>query len=111
MGKRRPVPTPAGHQQCHQCLAMKPVGDFEPCRHRPCGIKATCRPCLSALREDREGLRQVIAESVARMETRERAPTIVPDYQPPLSPIPEQDRKTDEYFRQLDAQRRRARLR
>ncbi|QCB56314.1 hypothetical protein E5675_19015 [Sphingopyxis sp. PAMC25046] len=51
MGKRRPVPTPEGHQQCHQCLAMKPVSAFEPCDYRPAGIKATCRPCLVADRE------------------------------------------------------------
>lgn len=51
MGKRRPVPTPDGHQQCHQCLVIKPHAAFEPCDYRPAGIKATCRPCLTADRE------------------------------------------------------------
>lgn len=110
MGKRRPVPTPPGHQQCHQCLVIKPFADFEPSRDRPCGIKSRCRPCLHEYREDREGMRRAIEESVARIDARQYAPTIDPDYRPPLSPIPEAKRKTDEHFRRIDAQRRRMRL-
>ncbi len=110
MGKRRPVPTPEGHQQCHQCLAIKPHADFEPCRWRVIGIKATCRPCLQEAREDREGVARAIEESVARIDAKQYAPTIDPNYVPPL-PVPEADRKTDEYFRRVDAGRRQHRLR
>lgn len=109
MGKRRPVPTPEGHQQCHQCLVVQPCENFEPSRDRACGIAARCRPCLAAFRADRAAFRQVIEESAARMIAREGAPQIVPDYEPPKL-IPESQRKTDDYFRRIDAQRRRMRL-
>lgn len=110
MGKRKPVPTPEGHQQCHQCLVVQPWENFEPSRDRACGIAARCRPCLAAFREDRAAFRQIIEESVARMIAREGAPQIVPDYVPPTEPIPESERKTDDYFRRIDAQRRHMRL-
>lgn len=107
---RRPVPTPEGHQQCYQCRAVKPYADFEPSEDRVCGIKSRCRPCLLAYREDREGLRRAIEESVARIDARQYAPTPAPAYRPPLGPIPEAERKTDEFFRRLDFSRRRMRL-
>lgn len=110
MGKRRPVPTLEGHQQCHQCLAIKPYADFDPSRDRACGIKSRCRPCLRAFREEREGVRMIVEESAARIDAFQYAPTIVPDYKPLLSPIPESERKTGEYFRGIDAMRRRKRL-
>jgi len=66
MGKRKPVPTPEGHQQCHQCLAIKPHADFEPCDWRPVGIKATCRPCLVSDREVAAYLRRIHAEGYLR---------------------------------------------
>lgn len=110
MGKRRPVPTPEGHQQCHKCLAIKPHVDFESCDWRPIGIKATCRPCLQEAREDREGVARAIEESVARIDARQYAPTLASEYKPPSRPIPEAERKTAEYFLRLDAARRRLRL-
>lgn len=66
MGKRRPVPTPAGHQQCHQCLVIKPHATFEPCNYRPVGIKATCRPCLMADRRAAALVREMQAEAYRR---------------------------------------------
>lgn len=66
MGKRRPVPTPPGHQQCHQCLAMKPHADYEPCDYRAVGIKATCRPCLVADRAAAAEVRRIQAEGYQR---------------------------------------------
>lgn len=66
MGKRRPVPTPPGHQQCHQCLVIKPHADFEPCDYRPAGIKATCRPCLTADRLAAAYLKRMLDEGYRR---------------------------------------------
>lgn len=107
MGKRRPVPTPAGHQQCHQCLVTKPHADFEPCDYRPAGIKATCRPCLVADREVAAGLRQWHDD----ISERQYAPTVVLDYEAPTKPVPEPERKSEEHFRRIDAHIRRMRLR
>lgn len=107
MGKRRPVQTPEGHQQCHQCRVIKPHADFEPCNWRPAGIKATCRPCLEADREAAAEARAILEG----LEAIQYAPTPATDYKPRLEPIPEAYRKTDEYFRRVDAVRRQARLR
>lgn len=110
MGKRRPVPTAAGHQQCHQCLIIQPHENFEPSRDRACGIAARCRPCLAAFREDRAAIRQILEESVAGIDALQYAPTPAPTDRPPLRPIPEAQRKTDGYFLRVDALRRRLRL-
>lgn len=106
MGPRSPVPTADGRQQCSQCGTFKPVTDFEPARHRACGITAMCRGCLKRAR--------VAGAELRRMQDawseRQYAPTPVADYKPPLDPIPEAHRKTEDHFRAIDAQRRRMRL-
>lgn len=110
MGKRKAVPTPEGHQQCHQCLVVQTCENFEPSRDRACGIAARCRPCLAAFREDRAAIRRIIEESAARIGAFQYAPTPAQADRPPLRPVPEAERKTDDYFLRVDALRRRMRL-
>lgn len=108
MGKRRPVPTPAGHQQCHGCLVIKPLEDFEPSRDRACGIAARCRPCLKEFREDRVACREIVEQSAARIYELQYRST--PAIGPPLEPRLPSITKTAEHFRAIDAIRRRQRL-
>lgn len=108
MGKRRAVPTPHGHQQCHQCLAMKPLADFESSRTRAIGVAASCRPCLTRYRAERAEVRQAIAESIARMDAAQSRSNV--SIQPPLERLLPQELETDDYFRRVDAARRRERL-
>ena len=108
MGKRRPVPTPDGHQQCYRCLAMKSLADFEPSRERAVGVAASCRPCLTRYRAERAEVRQIVAESLARMDAAQyRSNGAI---QPPLKRLLPHEWKTAEYFRGVDAVRRRQRL-
>ncbi len=104
MAKRGNLPTPDGRQQCRECQIVKPIADFEPARHRACGITAGCRKCLARERE----VLAILKAAHDEWTERHYAPTIVPDYQP--EPIPEEDRRTAEYFRGVDAARRRERL-
>ena len=108
MGKRRAVPTPDGHQQCHRCLAMKPLADFEPSLERAVGVAASCRPCLTSYRAERAEVRQIIAESIARMDAAQSRFNGV--IRPPLERLLPHELETDDYFRRVDAARRRERL-
>lgn len=109
MGKRRAVPTPDGHQQCHRCLAMKPLADFTSSRRRANGIEASCRPCLNGRRRERAEVARIVAESIARMDAaaESRSNGAI---QPPLERLLPHELETDEYFWRVDAARRRERL-
>ena len=55
-------------------------------------------------------MRQIGEESAARMLAIQHAPRPTPNYEPPTRPIPEEHRRTDEYFRAFDADRRNRRV-
>lgn len=97
---------PKGHQRCRQCGDVAPIEAFEAVNWRACGRAASCRPCMAAARDDREQIKQIIADFVARMD----APRPLPEYKPPSGPIPPQNRRTAEDFRRVDACRRQMRM-
>lgn len=103
-----PVPAPDGFRHCPRCQTVKPLADFEPTRHWACGITQSCHLCLVAGREERADVRQIVEEAAARMQEIQFRST--PATSTPRRRAEPSERLTDEYFRSLDAARRRKRL-
>jgi hypothetical protein len=87
---------------------VKPLADFEPSRSRVCGISESCHSCLTSAREERAAVELIIEESAERMLEIQYRPTPMPET--PLERPLRTEVRTDEYFRQVDATRRRRRL-
>lgn len=108
MGAYKRVPAPEGHRHCPRCRTVKPLADFEPSRHRASAITESCHACLTAARKERAAIEQITQESAARMLEIQYRPTPMP--KTPLKRPLRTEVRSDEYFREVDAVRRRQRL-
>lgn len=110
MPRYRDIPAPEGMQHCPRCRTDKPLADFEPAPKRACGRSQQCHDCLASEREERAAVRQISKESAARMLEIQYRPTPEPIPATPPERLFPSEFKTAEYFRQVDATRRRQRL-